>query len=111
MTTETPDDAPSPSKAGRNQDGTFAKGVSGNPAGYTKGSRHKATLAAMELLDGEAEGLTRKCVEMAMGGDSTAMRLCLERIVPAAKSRPIKIELPTVDTMTDVLKAKAVAIQ
>jgi hypothetical protein len=30
-----------PEKTGRNQDGTFAPGVSGNPAGRPKGSRHK----------------------------------------------------------------------
>jgi hypothetical protein len=35
----------------------------------------------------------------------------MERIVPAVKSRAIKIDLPTVDTMTDVLKAQSVAIQ
>jgi hypothetical protein len=65
----------------------------------------------MELLDGEADKLTRKAVELALGGDTTALRLCLERIVPAAKARPIKIELPTVETMADVLKAQGVAIR
>jgi hypothetical protein len=38
-------------KSGRNADGTFGPGNSGKP----KGTRHKATLAAMALLDGEAE--------------------------------------------------------
>jgi hypothetical protein len=111
MTTETPIEAPAPVRPGRNQDGTFAKGVSGNPAGCPKGPRHKATLAAMELLDGEADKLTRKAVELALDGDTTALRLCLERIVPAAKSRPIKIAVPPVNTMADVLEAQAVAIQ
>jgi hypothetical protein len=31
------------------------------------------------LLEGEAEGPTRKAVEMALAGDTTAMRLCFER--------------------------------
>jgi len=30
-----------PETTGRNQDGTFAPGISGNPAGRPKGARHK----------------------------------------------------------------------
>ena len=30
-----------PENTGRNQDGTFARGFSGNPAGKPKGARHK----------------------------------------------------------------------
>jgi hypothetical protein len=38
---------------------------------------------AMEaLLDGEAEALTRKAIEMALDGDGPAMRLCLDRLCP-----------------------------
>ena len=40
-------------------------------------------MRAMEaLLDGEAEELTRKAVELAKGGDMAALRLCLAH--PAA---------------------------
>ena len=38
-----------PAKTGRQQDGRFAKGDSGNPNGRPAGSRHKATLAAEAL--------------------------------------------------------------
>ncbi len=62
----------------------FAKGRSGNPAcSGPLGSRNKATMAARMLLAGEAEALTRKAVELALTGDPTALRLCLERILPA----------------------------
>jgi len=44
----------------------FAPGQSGNPNGRPKGARNKATIAAEALLDGEAEGLTRKALEMAI---------------------------------------------
>jgi hypothetical protein len=64
----------------------FPKGRSGNPGGRRFGSRNKATMAALELLADEAEALTRKAVEAALAGDPTAMRLCLERILPPIKS-------------------------
>jgi len=72
----------------------FKKGQSGNPNGRPKGVRNKATMAAQELLDGEAETLTRKAIEKAMEGDMTALKLCLERIVPPRKERAISIDLP-----------------
>jgi len=37
-------------------------------------ARHRATLAAEALLDGEAEALTRKAVELALAGDGIALR-------------------------------------
>jgi len=63
----------------------FKKGQSGNPNGRPKGIRNKATMAAQELLDGEAEALTRKAIEKAMEGDMTALKLCLERISSTAQ--------------------------
>ena len=74
-----------PKDAGRLQDGRFAKGVSGNPHGRAPGTRNRATLAAMELLDGEAEALTRTAIDLALSGDMAALRLCIERIIPVRR--------------------------
>jgi Family of unknown function (DUF5681) len=52
----------------------FEPGQSGNPAGRPKGSRNKATLAVEALLDGEAEEITRKAIELAKKGDLAAIR-------------------------------------
>ncbi len=68
--------------------GTFRPGNPGRP----RGARNKATLAALALLEGEAEALTRRCVELALAGDTTALRLCLERLLP--KSRAVRLQLP-----------------
>jgi Family of unknown function (DUF5681) len=78
------EEAPAP-KTTRQRDGKWLPGVNGNRAGRPKGACHKATLAAEALLEGEAEGITRKAVELAIGGDTTALRLCLERIMPARR--------------------------
>src|SRR3954454_2767303 len=68
--------------------GTFRPGNPGRPLG----ARNRATLAAMVLLEGEAEALTRRYVELALAGDTTAMRLCLERLLP--RGRAVRLQLP-----------------
>lgn len=80
----------------------FQKGKSGNPEGRREGSRNKATIAAQALLDGEAEALTRKAVELALTGDSQALRLCLERLLPVRRERPVSLELPKVEGAADL---------
>jgi hypothetical protein len=83
----------------------FQKGRSGNPAGRRPGSRNRATLAAESLLEGEAQALTRKAIELALEGDTTALRLCLERIVPQRKSRVVAFDLPRIDRVEDLAGA------
>jgi hypothetical protein len=80
-------------KNGRKTDGKFASGNAGRP----KGSRHKTTLAIQALLDGEGEALTRKAIDMALAGDTTALRLCLERIAPPRKDAPVRFDLPPME--------------
>jgi Family of unknown function (DUF5681) len=86
----------------------FKTGQSGNPDGRPKGSLNKATLATQALLEGEAEALTRKAVELAKSGNPMALRLCLERLLPPRKDRPITFTLPQLEGAQDlpqVLKA------
>jgi hypothetical protein len=64
----------------------FAKGQSGNPGGRPRGSMNRSTRAAQLLLDGEATPLSRKVVELALAGNPTALRLCLDR---TAAPRPL----------------------
>ena len=45
----------------------FQKGQSGNPKGKPKGTRHGVTMAAETLMEGEAEAITRKAIELARG--------------------------------------------
>jgi Family of unknown function (DUF5681) len=96
------------------QGSRFQKGKSGNPNGRPKGSRNAATLACEALLDGQAEALTAKAVQMALAGDPVALRLCMDRIYPARKDRPVTFALPTItsardaaDLMAGVTKAVA----
>ena len=81
----------------------------GNP-GRPKGARHRVTRAVEDLLEGEAEKLTRKAIDLALGGDTTALRLCLERIAPPRRSRPVTLKLPLVITAEDVARSQTVVI-
>lgn len=97
------------SETERKANGTFAKG---NRVGGSKsGSRHRVTKAIEALLEGEAEGLTRKAVEMALDGDTAALRLCFDRIVPPRKDRVVSITLPKVETAADALKASSKVLE
>jgi hypothetical protein len=44
----------------------------------------------------------------AKAGDPTAMRLCIERLVPVRNGRPITFDLPPVETASDITKALGV---
>jgi Family of unknown function (DUF5681) len=61
----------------------WQKGQSGNPAGRPHGSRNKATMLMQNLLEGEAEAIARKAIEMAKDGDMAAIRVCMDRLAPA----------------------------
>ena len=93
--------------------GRFQPGKSGNPAGRPIGARNRTTLAALAILEGEAEALSRKAVELALAGDAGALRLCLERLVPPIKDRPIPEgavtlpKLPTEPGLFDILGTRA----
>jgi hypothetical protein len=91
-------------------DGRFAPGHSGNPLGRPLGSRHKATLAAEALLSGEAEALSGKVIALALSGDSTALRLCIERLIPRLRARPVSLDLPLVRTTADISDALTVVV-
>ena len=83
----------------------FKTGQSGNPGGRPKGALNKVTLATQALLDGEAEALTRRVVELAKDGNSMALRLCLERLLPPRKDRPINFDLPPLEGAQDLPRA------
>jgi hypothetical protein len=105
-----PPDQP-PENSGQKQDTRFKPGRSGNPLGKPPGARNKVYRAVEALLDGEAEALTRKAVDLALNGDTIALRLCLDRIAPPRKSRAVTLDLPELRSAADVLAGMTALIQ
>jgi hypothetical protein len=85
----------------------FRPGQSGNPDGRPVGARHKVTRAIEALLEGEHEMLTRKAIDMALAGDTVAMRLCLDRLAPPRKDAPISFALPPIRSAADTVEASS----
>ena len=92
---------------GRNTDGTFTSGNAGRP----KGARNKSTMAVLELLEGQAEALTKRAVELALAGDTTALRLCLERLAPPRKDVPVQFSLPRMANASDAAQAAGAVLE
>ena len=85
----------------KRKDHLFQPGQSGNLAGRPKGARNRSSLAAEKLMEGEVERITRACINLALEGDSTALRLCLSRILPVKRERSINIDLPVLNGAKD----------
>lgn len=81
----------------------------GNP-GRPRGARHRTTIAIETLLEGQHEALTQKAIEMALGGDITALKLCLDRLAPPRRDCPVKIDLPAVGSAADTMAASTATI-
>ena len=62
------------------------------------------------ILQRDADAILEAVVAAAKGGDSTAMRLCVERLIPVRKGRPIGLSLPPVKTIADIDAALSVII-
>ena len=70
----------------------FKPGISGNPSGRPVGVPDRRG-RARELIDAQSEALVAKAIELALGGDSAALKLCMERICAPIKSVDVPVLL------------------
>ncbi len=77
-------------------------GQSGNPKGRPQGSKNKTTLVVEALMQGKAEAVTQKAVELALEGDAAMIRVILDRVSPVPKDKPLTIALPPLKSAADL---------
>ena len=83
----------------------WPKGTSGNPEGPGTGSRNRASLLLDRMAEGEAEAVLQSVLTAARAGDMGAAKVLLDRIWPARKGRPVRLDLPEMRTPADLAAA------
>jgi hypothetical protein len=78
--------------------------MSGNPAGRPPGSRNKSHMLLESLVEKDPEAVMLKVNDLAKNGNVAAAKLCLN-VIGARRGRPVKCDLPDLNTPADVLAA------
>ena len=60
---------------------------------------------AERLFANEIQDICKAVIEEAKAGDMQAARIILDRLLPPRKDNPIQIDLPKIESSTDILKA------
>ena len=69
----------------------FYKGMpSANPKGRPKGSLNKYTELSRSLMSERGPEIVEKVIEMALDGDRTCLKMCMDRILPPKRDVEIK---------------------
>jgi hypothetical protein len=72
--------------------------------GRPRGSRNRAT-AFQEALERGGFAIIRKVKREALKADPTAMKLCMERLIPVAKAQNSRFPVPKVETAANLMEA------
>ena len=83
--------------------GRWKRGQSGNPKGRPQGSRPTVLTDCDEAIRARLPGLIAKLLDEAEAGDRDAAAILLRKVYPDAKSRPVQIDLPAMQTIADVV--------
>tara|TARA_R110002050_G_C8567670_1_gene482363 strand:- start:63 stop:461 length:399 start_codon:yes stop_codon:yes gene_type:complete len=57
-----------------------------NPNGRPKGSVNKFTALSRELMSNRGPEIVQKVIDLALEGDRTCLKMCMDRIIPTTKA-------------------------
>ena len=57
-----------------------------NPNGRPKGSVNKFTALSIELMSNKGPEIVQKVIDLALEGDRTCLKMCMDRIIPTTKA-------------------------
>ena len=79
----------------------FQPGESGNPDGRPKGSKDKRT-QYRELFEPHANDLIQKVINLALTGDTTCLKMCIDRLVSPFRAKNATVTLDDIEgTLTE----------
>jgi hypothetical protein len=84
-----------------------------NPNGRPKGSMNKFTALSRELMSTKGPEIVQKVVDMALEGDRTCLKMCMDRIIPTTKAVEFRSSEDRGNVIINVggLEAKKVEIE
>lgn len=68
--------------------------------------RNKISSVIQQIFENEASEIAYKLVQLAKGGDLSAIKLILERVYPAPKNKELHFILPKINDKKRIEKAK-----
>jgi len=84
-----------------------------NPNGRPKGSMNKFTALSRELMSTKGPEIVQKVVDLALEGDRTCLKMCMDRIIPTTKAVEFRASEDRGNVIINVggLEAKKVEIE
>lgn len=84
-----------------------------NPEGRPKGSVNKFTALSRELMSNKGPEIVQKVIDLALEGDRTCLKMCMDRIIPTTKAVEFRTSEDRGNVIINVggLEAKKVEIE
>ena len=84
-----------------------------NPNGRPKGSVNKYTALSRELMSNKGPEIVQKVIDLALEGDRTCLKMCMDRIIPTTKAVEFRSSEDKGNVIINVggLEAKKVEIE